>query len=129
MIVHLIFIFVIFIPSEQKDMIFTSSSIIGLGINLLAFFISHGYSFLSNYVLSGEWKEAKVHDLLFQPYARIIAMHIIIIFGAFIIFYVGEKAVLVIALIALKTGADIVFHLQERKKFKKNIMSSTLVRS
>ena len=51
---------------------------------LLALFISHGVSFVTNYLLKGEYKKEKVNSLMGRPYARIVVLHVAIIFGGFL---------------------------------------------
>jgi hypothetical protein len=127
MSVHLIFIVAVFMPADKRGSVFTGTFLFGLLVNLLGFLISHGFSFIFNYLKKEEWKGAVANDLLFQPYARIVAMHLIIIFGAFVTKYLGEKLVLVVALVALKTGADIALHLQERSRYNQKRPSNEVL--
>ena len=53
-----------------------------LGAFLLAvvsLFISHALSFALHYVKKGEYKQTHYDDLFFQPYKRVIVMHLTII--------------------------------------------------
>ena len=58
---------------------------------------------MSNKV-ADEQKTQNIGRMMFSPYARIIPMHLIIIFGAFL----GKSSLIIFLL--LKTAADIVMH-------------------
>jgi hypothetical protein len=79
-------------------------------------FLSHGVSFVRNYILGGEYLTAKPQELMSQPYSRIIVMHVAIIAGAFISAAMGSPAGVLIVLVALKTILDIKLHLRQHKK-------------
>jgi hypothetical protein len=79
-------------------------------------FLSHGVSFVRNYILAGEYLTAKPKDLMGQPYSRIMVMHIAILAGAFISAAIGAPAGVLIVLIVLKTIIDVKLHLRQHKK-------------
>ena len=79
-------------------------------------------AFVVNHALSYRFKMADdragkvdIDKLFFFPYARIIPMHLTIILGAFVSFYLtpDNQAVLLFFLI-LKTVADMIMHFVER---------------
>jgi len=43
--------------------------------------ISHGISFIENYILGGEYKKSSLRYLMHRPYQRIIVMHLAILVG------------------------------------------------
>ncbi len=81
-------------------------------VAVVLLFISHGISFVTNYVMKKEYENADSGQLMFAPYKRIILMHVAIIIGA-----IANLPFL--ALILLKTAADLRDHLEERKRFAK----------
>jgi len=83
---------------------------------LLALFISHGISFVTNYVLKKEYAKEKVNSLMGSPYARIIILHVAIIFGGFLTMALNLPAAILFVLVILKTVLDITLHLREHKK-------------
>jgi hypothetical protein len=104
MLGHLVFIMVLFAPS------FSLGFLAGMAVGFASLLVSHGVSFVTNYLEKKEYEKTSIDRLMFSPYPRIIAMHLTIIFGAFI------NAPLVI-LIAGKTAIDLWSHLEERKKY------------
>jgi hypothetical protein len=78
-------------------------------------FLSHGVSFVHNYLIGGEYKTSKPDNLMFQPYSRIIVMHIAILGGGFLSVKFGSPIGILIVLIALKTIIDVKFHLRQHK--------------
>lgn len=83
---------------------------------LLALFLSHGVSFVQNYLLKGEYASASPQKLMASPYGRIVVMHIAIIAGGFLTMALGSPLGVLIVLIALKTAIDMKLHLREHKK-------------
>jgi len=75
------------------------------------FFINHLYSFLYNYKEDSK-KVKNIGAVMFFPYARIIPMHLTIIFGSFLVF----NTYTLILFLVLKTIADVIMHLIEHSK-------------
>jgi hypothetical protein len=90
---------------------------------VLALFVSHGVSFVQNYLLRREYATAKPDKLMGSPYRRVVVMHIAILAGGFLTMTVGSPAALLVVLIVLKTILDINLHNREHKK------AATVVRS
>jgi hypothetical protein len=83
---------------------------------VLALFISHGVSFVQNYLLKGEYTTAKPDKLMGGPYGRVVVMHISILAGGFLTMAAGSPAPLLVVLIGLKTILDVNLHNREHKK-------------
>jgi hypothetical protein len=83
---------------------------------VLALFISHGVSFVQNYLLKGEYATAKPDKLMGSPYGRVVVMHIAILAGGFLTMAVGSPAPLLVVLVGLKTILDVRLHNREHKK-------------
>jgi hypothetical protein len=77
---------------------------------LLAMLISHGVSFLLLFVGQGEYRNTSAQKLMSAPYRRIAILHVAIIIGAFVVIKLESPIGLLLALVALKTGMDIVLH-------------------
>lgn len=83
----------------------------------LALLLSHGFSFVWNYLLGGEYKRASLQQLMIQPYPRVITLHLVILFGAGIAMALGSPTPALVLLVALKIGMDVRAHRQERARF------------
>jgi hypothetical protein len=83
---------------------------------VLALFISHGISFVQNYLLKREYTTARPQKLMGSPYGRIVVMHITILAGGFLTMIAGSPAPLLVMLIGLKTILDVKLHNREHKK-------------
>ena len=109
-----VFIFVQMLFGVIKQMISVIPSIARPAI--LALFVSHGISFVYNYLLNGEFASAKPSQLMGAPYSRVIVMHISILAGGFLLVAIGSPVALLLMLVVLKTIVDIKFHLREHRK-------------
>jgi Family of unknown function (DUF6498) len=88
----------------------------GIGLGVLAVALSHGFSFLTNYLGSGEYRRASLQLLMAQPYARVVVLHIAILGGGFLTQALGAPLAALLVLVVLKTGIDYTAHLAERRK-------------
>jgi hypothetical protein len=82
---------------------------------VLALFLSHGLSYVNNFILKGEYTRKDPATLMGEPYARIFVMHIAIIAGAFLSQTLGSPIGILLILILLKTAIDIKLHLKQHK--------------
>lgn len=77
---------------------------------------SHLFSFASNFIGRGEYKNIGMFQLMHRPYGRIVAMHIAIVFGAGLVMWLGTPVPILLILIVAKIVLDIRLHESERVK-------------
>jgi hypothetical protein len=77
---------------------------------------SHLWSFAVNYIGRGEYRRTAVPILMFQPYARIIILHVAILIGGIIAMTLGSNVFVLLLLIIGKTLLDLSLHLAQRAK-------------
>ena len=82
----------------------------GLYLSLLALLISHGISFLWNFMRKGEYRQTTVKKVLFSPYGRVVILHITILLGGMIIKALDAPLIALLILVSLKTAMDVVLH-------------------
>ena len=82
-------------------------------IGAAALFLSHGVSFLLNYIGNGEYERTSAPRQMTAAYGRVIVLHLTIIFGAFVIAAVGSPIGLLLLLVGLKTVFDLALHRRE----------------
>src|SRR5688572_8716392 len=78
-------------------------------------FISHGVSFVFNFLRGGERLRTSAMELMFAPYGRVVVLHLTILFGAFAVAAFGAHLFPLLILIGLKTAMDLGFHLREHR--------------
>ncbi|MEM9281560.1 MAG: DUF6498-containing protein [Verrucomicrobiota bacterium] len=88
--------------------------VIGIGLAIVGFFIGHGFSFI-NHVRTDLEGRPNLGTLMFLPYARIVPMHLTIIFG----FSSGSNRIATLVFVVLKTGADWLMHVIEHRVLSK----------
>lgn len=81
----------------------------GLETPLLALIFWQLVSLAADYVLTDGFKGQKPEDMLFQPYPRVLALHITIIVAAWAIAEMGGPVWSVALLVTLKTIGDVGF--------------------
>ena len=84
-------------------------------IGAAALFISHGASFLFNYVGRGEYLRTSPARQMGTPYARVIVLHVTIIVGAMVVAFLGAPIGALIVLVTLKTIFDLGLHTREHR--------------
>ncbi len=111
---HGIFVLALFHPERQ--------SLPGeIGLALLILLASHGVSYRRNYIRSGEYLHASFARLFWQPYARVIIMHITILAGGALAQHMGSPLGALLVLVALKTLIDLGGHWLEHKRYSVRI--------
>jgi hypothetical protein len=88
-----------------------------LGWAILGLTVSHGVSFVTNYIRGGEYQRVGLQQLMQQPYGRIMVMHFAILFGGFLVMALHSPTPALLLLVALKIAFDLGSHVGERKKF------------
>ena len=85
----------------------------GVAIGIAVLFISHGISFVMNYLVRREYENANLFVLLFWPYVRmslvLTALAAGLVFAA-LIPALDTSSVFGVAVVLVKTAADLVMH-------------------
>lgn len=118
-LVHGMFVVTLFGPGTRgfsPAMLLTAVRQAGIGWGCLAVAASHAFSFAHNYLASGEYRNAAPYVLMFQPYARVMILHVTILVGGFLAQVMGAPLVTLVVLVGLKTAIDLYAHLAERRK-------------
>jgi hypothetical protein len=84
----------------------------GMEWPVLALTLSHGISFVQNFLLGGEIRRQKMQELMSQPYKRIALLHVAILAGAVPVMILGSPVPLLIILVMAKIVLDIRLHLK-----------------
>ena len=85
----------------------------GMDELILGLFLSHGISFIRNYLMKGEYARMTVKELMFLPYRRVSLLHLAIIFGGALTVMIGSPVGMLYVLILLKICFDVYFHVKE----------------
>jgi hypothetical protein len=88
---------------------------VAVAIVLIGLFISHGVSYMSNYIGRGEYLRTNANSQMFAPYGRLLVLHVTILVGGFAIAITGAPAAAVVILVVLKTALDLGLHLAEHR--------------
>lgn len=88
-----------------------------LGWAILGLAISRGISFATNYLGSGEYQRASLPQLMQQPYGRIVVLHLVILFGGFLMLAMHSPVWGLLLLVGLKIALDLRGHFAERRIF------------
>ena len=78
--------------------------------------ISHGVSFVANWLIGGEHLTSTVMAETKAPYTRVLILHMTIILGAFGAALLGARTAALVVLVVLKTAVDLGAHLAERRR-------------
>ena len=83
---------------------------------LIGIALSHLFSYVVNYVGGGEFRRTSARELMKQPYARVIVLHVTIIIGGLLIQTLNSPAPALILLIAIKIAVDLGAHIREHRQ-------------
>ncbi len=86
---------------------------------ILALLVSHGVSYVYNFIIAGERYKITPKRLMGQPYGRVVIMHIAIIAASFFVIKLGSPLSMLLSLVAVKTAMDIMLHKKSHEKLSK----------
>jgi len=82
-------------------------------VPLLALFVSHGWSFVNNFVLTDERQSLNPKQAMAAPYKRMLVTHIMLIAGGLVLTETDEPVYGLILLLSMKISLDVMFHRKE----------------
>ena len=85
-------------------------------VALVALFISHGWSFIENYMGRSEYERLSPMQAMGLPYKRMAITHVALILGGFFLIKNGQPLAGLIILVLMKIALDIAFHQKEHRK-------------
>jgi hypothetical protein len=85
---------------------------------LLALTGSHLLSFFVNYIGGREYEVVTVDELMLAPYGRVVALHVTILIGAFLVEALGQPVAALVLLVLIKIGVDVVAHRYEHDRLQ-----------
>ncbi|MSR43364.1 MAG: hypothetical protein EXS19_04920 [Pedosphaera sp.] len=94
---------------QLRDLLFGQ----GIGWAVLVLVASHGFSFVWNYILNGEYRTTNAISLMIQPYGRVVVLHMAILGSGFLITYIGSPKAGLALLVILKIALDVKAHAKE----------------
>lgn len=83
---------------------------------VVALFISHGWSFIENYMGKHEYERLTPGQAMALPYRRMFITHIALIAGGFFLMKQGQPLGGLVLLVAMKIVLDVVFHRREHAR-------------
>ncbi|MCH9695816.1 MAG: hypothetical protein K0U72_14985 [Gammaproteobacteria bacterium] len=84
-------------------------------VPVLALFVSHGWSFVNNFLLSDERHSYGPMQAMGVPYKRIAVTHVALIAGGFALSASNEPMIGLLLLLAMKISLDVMFHRKEHE--------------
>lgn len=85
-----------------------------LWIAFLALFLSHGVSFVVNFLGHREYENTTVSSLMQAPYGRIVVMQFTLILGGWVVMLLKDPMPALLLLIVIKVATDLRGHYGER---------------
>ena len=87
-------------------------SVFGIVVAYSSMIISHGASFYTNFITKKEFLHTSLTQQMFQPYGRVVVMHLSILFGGFLLTKASSMGTIIL-LVVMKTIVDLFSHLKE----------------
>jgi hypothetical protein len=88
----------------------------GVAIAAVALFLSHGVSFVVNFLGEREYLNVSPDKQMMEPYSRVVVLHATILGGGFLAAYFGTPVASLVLMIVLKTALDLRAHLKEHRR-------------
>lgn len=68
---------------------------------------SHAVAFITGFLATGEHRSSTVQGLMGRPYGRVLVLHFTIVFGAFLVRFLGQSVAVLLLFVLLKIVADV----------------------
>ena len=85
-------------------------------VALVALFVSHGWSFVENFMGNREHEKLTPQQAMALPYRRMFITHVALILGGFFLIETGQPLAGLVLLILMKIGMDVTFHRREHQR-------------
>jgi hypothetical protein len=85
-------------------------------VAIVVLFVSHGWSFVENFMGNREHERITPGQAMALPYRRMFITHVALIFGGFFLIETGQPIAGLILLILMKIVLDVLFHRREHKR-------------
>lgn len=85
-------------------------------VAVAALFISHGWSFVENFMGRNEHARLSPMQAMALPYRRMVITHIALIFGGFFLIEQGQPLAGLVLLVIMKIVLDVTFHRSEHRR-------------
>ena len=85
-------------------------------VAVLVLFVSHGWSFVENYMGKREYERLTPGQAMALPYRRMVITHIALIAGGFLLVEWGQPLGGLVLLVAMKIALDVFFHRREHAR-------------
>lgn len=85
-------------------------------IGAAALFLSHGASFLFNYIANDEYQRTSPARQAAAPYGRVVVLHLTILIGGFVVAFLGAPIGALLILVVGKTLLDLGLHRREHAR-------------
>jgi hypothetical protein len=87
-----------------------------LWVPFAALFISHGWSFVENFMGNREHDRLTPGQAMALPYRRMMITHVALLVGGFFVVETGQPLAGLVLLVLLKIGMDLTFHQREHRR-------------
>lgn len=114
--VHLVFVCVLLsgeIDDGPVQPAIDAITQIGILLTIVGLVVSHGVSFVTNYLGKGEYRKTVPPLLMFQPYARVVILHVALLACGFLLVLLDSPTWMLFVFVVGKTVLDIKLHLRE----------------
>lgn len=130
--VHGVFVFSLFGGPHYSHVSWPTMPIVlsairdaGIGWAIISLVGSHLVSFVWNFLIGGEFRRVLPIQLMSQPYARVVVLHVTLIFGGIAVMAIGAPVAALAVLVVVKTAVDLAAHRRERRKFLEPALSTS----
>lgn len=88
----------------------------GVSLAAVTIFVSHAVSFFVNFIGEREYLTVSAAEQMFEPYSRVIVLHLTIIGGGLLAGLLGAPVAALVVMVLLKIAIDLWAHLREHRK-------------
>jgi hypothetical protein len=119
--VHGVFVFALFGPDGAIGGGGGTGEAGAIWLALLALAGSHLLSFRFNFIGQREWEVVTAEELMIAPYGRVVALHLTVLVGAFLVEALGQPVAALALLVVIKIAMDVAAHRLEHDRLQARV--------
>lgn len=85
-------------------------------VAIAALLVSHGWSFVQNFLVKREYESLTTFSAMAMPYKRMMITHVALIVGGFLLTALDQPVAGLLLLLGMKIALDIIFHRREHRE-------------
>jgi hypothetical protein len=83
-----------------------------------AMLASHGVAFVTEFLMTGEFRRVALNQLMTRPYGRVVVLHLTIVVGGVLAMFFGPSQAVLLLFVLVKIVADVIAQTRDARRVR-----------